>query len=242
MTLGAAIFDVFGTVVDWRRGVAEAVAPALAARRLAVSPWDFADAWRAEYQPAMERIRSGDRGYVALDALHLENLGRVLDALGIAAEFDDRARGALNRAWERLPPWPDAVAGLAAIRAQGLLVAPCSNGSIGMMARLARHGGLVWDAVLGADVARGYKPEPEVYRRSVEALGLAAGEVMMVAAHNDDLRAARALGLATAFVPRPTEYGEDQVTDLQAEEDWDVVAPDLGALASALARKARPGA
>jgi 2-haloacid dehalogenase len=231
--LKAAIFDVFGTVVDWRRGVAEAVAPVLTEKGIAVSPLAFADAWRAEYQPAMAQVRDGNRGYVALDDLHLENLGRVLAAHGIADRFSATESAALNTAWERLPPWDDAVAGMTALRAT-MIVAPCSNGSIALMTRLARFGCLPWDCILGADVARAYKPDPLAYTRSVAALRLRPEEVVMVAAHNGDLAAARAQGLRTAFVPRPTEYGPDQTTDLGPEDQWDYIAPDIGALADAL--------
>ncbi|MEM9783381.1 MAG: HAD family hydrolase, partial [Pseudomonadota bacterium] len=147
MTVKAAIFDVFGTVVDWRTGVAEAVAPALAAKGTGLEPRAFADAWRAEYQPGMERVRSGGRPYVALDVLHRENLERVLAAHGLSAAFGDHEKAALNTAWEQLPPWPDSVGGIAAIAVQ-MPVAPCSNGSIGLMVRLARFAGLTWDAIL----------------------------------------------------------------------------------------------
>jgi len=230
----AAIFDVFGTVVDWRRGVAEAVAPAFAEKGLELDPFAFADAWRREYQPAMERIRSGARGYAALDDLHLENLERVLAFLDIAGCFAEAERRDLNTAWERLPPWPDSVAGLARIR-RAMIVAPCSNGSIALMTRLARFAGLGWDCILGADIARAYKPAAEAYLLSAAALRLAPGEVVMVAAHNDDLAAARALGFATAFVPRPAEHGPGQATDLGPTGEWDIVAADLEDLAERLA-------
>lgn len=233
MTPKAAIFDVFGTVVDWRRGVAEAVAPVLAAKGIAVAPEAFADAWRAEYDPAMARVREGARGYVPLDDLHLENLERVLARLAIAERFTETERREMNRAWEKLPPWPDSVAGLAAIRARRL-VAPCSNGSVALMARLARFGGLEWDCILGAETARDYKPNPAVYLASAAALRLAPAEVVMVAAHNGDLRAARAVGLQTAFVPRPGEHGPGQTIDLAPEGDWDFVAEDFPALARQL--------
>ncbi len=214
----AFLFDVFGTCVDWRSSVARDVAAALPG----VDAFAFADAWRGEYQPAMERVRSGGRGYVPLDLLHLENLDRVLARFGV--ELADRA--GLNRAWERFDPWPDVVPGLQALQETGL-VAACSNGSVGMMARLARWGGLPWDAILGADVARDYKPKPEVYLRSVEVLGLAPGQVVMVAAHNEDLAAAAEAGLGTAFVARPREHGAGQTTDLRPTGDWDLVASDF---------------
>jgi 2-haloacid dehalogenase len=229
----ALIFDVFGTVVDWRNGVASVCAEAFAAREINFSPLEFADLWRAEYQPAMQRIRSGNRGYVRLDVLHRENLDTVLAATALGGSFSEGERNALNHAWEQLPPWPDTVEGLQLLKADQLL-APCSNGSIALMARLARFAGLPWDAILGADIARSYKPDLQVYLASVAALGLSPNEVMMVAAHNDDLFAARECGLMTAFVCRPTEYGPEQTTDLGAESDWDFVAETLPHLAGLL--------
>ncbi|MEC3863046.1 haloacid dehalogenase type II [Mesobacterium sp. TK19101] len=219
----ALIFDVFGTCVDWRSSVARAVAQALPG----VDALAFADAWRGEYQPAMERIRAGGRGYVALDDLHLENLHRVAERFGVTAP------DTLNAAWERLDPWPDVVPGLTALRQRHIL-APCSNGSIVLMTRLARHARLPWDCILGAEIARDYKPKPEVYLASCAALRLHPSAVMMVAAHNDDLVAARAVGLRTAFVTRATEHGPGQTTDLTPADDWDIVAPDFIALAQRL--------
>jgi 2-haloacid dehalogenase len=221
--LKALIFDVFGTCVDWRGSVAREVAKVFPDLDAAA----FATAWRAEYDPAMARIRDGGRGYVALDDLHLENLHRV------AASFGVTAPDHLNAAWERLDPWPDVVPGLTALKAQRI-VAPCSNGSIALMTRLARWGGLPWDCILGAEIARDYKPKPQVYLASCAALRLDPSEVMMVAAHNDDLAAAREAGLATGFVPRPTEHGPAQVTDLAPSADWDVVAGDFRDLARRL--------
>jgi 2-haloacid dehalogenase len=218
LAIRALIFDVFGTCVDWRTSVAREVAAVLPG----VDAYAFADAWRGEYQPAMERIRAGKRGYVALDDLHLENLARVLEMFGAACADPN----ALNRAWEKLNPWPDVSPGLKELKKLAL-IAPCSNGSIAMMARLARYGDLPWDCVLGADIARDYKPNAEVYLASARALRLAPKEIMMVAAHNDDLEAAQNAGLKTAFVPRPTEHGDAQHTDLCPSENWTIVAQDF---------------
>lgn len=229
----ALIFDVFGTIVDWRGGVAAECARIFAQKAIAFDPHDFADLWRAEYQPAMERIRTGGRGYVALDTLHRENLDRVLEKTGLAGRFTTPERDSLNHAWERLPPWPDSVAALTALRPH-FVIAPCSNGSIALMARLARFGGLPWDAILGAEIARDYKPRPAVYLTSCAALGLEPARVMMVAAHNDDLQAARAAGLKTGFFPRALEYGPGQQSDLAASGPWDVVARDMTELADIL--------
>lgn len=229
----AVIFDVFGTCVDWRSGVADEVRTFFAAKSVEVEPIGFADAWRAEYQPAMKVIRSGDRGYVDLDVLHRENLDRVLAATGLFEALDAQERDTLNHAWEKLPAWPDVVKGLDAMRSHAI-IAPCSNGSIALMTRLARYAGLPWDCILGAPIARNYKPEPVVYLASCTALRLEPAEVLMVAAHNDDLAAARAAGLMTAFVARPTEHGVEQKTDLAPASDWDFVAEDFVALARAL--------
>lgn len=219
----AFIFDVFGTCVDWRTSVAREVQAVLPD----VDALAFADAWRAEYQPAMERIRVGGRGYVRLDTLHLENLEIVIKNFGVGPI--DAA--SLSTAWEKLDPWPDVAPGLTALRDKGL-IATCSNGSIGMMARLARWGGLPWDALVGADVAKDYKPKPEVYLASARALGLRPEQVTMVAAHNEDLVAARDAGFSTAFVPRPAEHGAGQTSDLEATSDWDIVARDFVDLAA----------
>lgn len=229
----AAIFDVFGTVVDWRSGVAGMAARVFAEKAIALDPLAFADAWRGEYQPAMERIRSGQRGYVALDDLHLENLDRVLKRFDLSDAFDEGERRTLNTAWEQLPPWPDAAEGLAAIK-RHVIVGTCSNGSIALMARLARFGGLAWDCILGADVAKAYKPQPEAYLHSAAALRLDPGEVLMVAAHNDDLAAAAAQGLKTAFVPRPDEAGPG-TGEATPTGDWTLVAVDFHDLAEKLA-------
>ena len=228
----ALIFDIFGTVVDWRTGVAREVEAFFADADRTVDPIAFADSWRAKYQPSMEEIRSGRRSYTVLDILHRENLDATLAELGLDDAVDDDGRARLNRAWEKLPPWPDVVPGLEALHSRCLL-APCSNGSIAMMARLARFAGLPWDAIVGADIAHDYKPQAAVYRASAAALGLAPEQVMMVAAHNFDLAAARDAGLAAAFVSRPDEYGGGPVgtPDLEPSDNWEAVVPDFMALA-----------
>lgn len=223
----ALIFDVFGTLVDWRTSVARFLAPHL--QDTGIDPTEFAVAWRNQYQPGMERVRSGGRGYVPLDDLHLENLDVVLEAFGCGARFDAQSRRTMNAAWEHLDPWPDVVPGLTQLKPHAI-IAPNSNGSFALMTRLARYGALPWDVILGADVARNYKPEPAVYLASCEALRLPPAQVMMVAAHNDDLHAAQALGLQTGFVPRPTEHGPGQTTDLEPTGNWTRTAPDLIAL------------
>jgi 2-haloacid dehalogenase len=228
----ALVFDVFGTVVDWRSGVARDAAPFLARYATSrVDPAAFADAWRKRYDPAMEAVRAGRRPFVRLDVLHRENLVAVLPAFGIdpakvpAAELDE-----LNLTWHRLDPWPDVVAGLARLKSR-YVIAPLSNGNVILMLDMAKRAGLPWDAILGAELARAYKPSPEAYLRTLDILAMRPDEVCMVAAHNGDLAAARACGLATAFVPRPTEHGPGQTTDLVPEQEWDVVARDFRDLA-----------
>jgi len=230
----ALFFDVFGTCVDWRSGVAREVAELAALRGVTVDAEGIADAWRAEYQPQLETVRSGRRPWVTLDVLHRESLERVLAGTALegagAAERDE-----LTRAWHRLDPWPDTVEGLTRMRARHV-IAPNSNGHIALVLNMARRAGLPWDVILGAETARAYKTRPEAYLRNVEAVGLAPHEVMMVAAHNGDLIAAAACGLRTAFVVRPTEHGPGQTTDLEPEGDYDIVAADLIALAESLDR------
>jgi 2-haloacid dehalogenase len=225
----AVLFDTFGTVVDWRSGIAAAVGELTDA----VDGLAFADAWRARYQPSMEPIRAGRRPFVRLTDLHRENLVATLADFGWSLA-PDRAEH-LNRAWERLPAWPDSVDGLLRLK-ENHLIGPLSNGDTALLVRMARHAGLPWDVVLGSDVTRRYKPQPEAYTRTAALLDLPLGAVMLVAAHNNDLTAARAAGLATGFLPRPTEHGPGQTTDLTAEADWDVVATDLVDLAERLIR------
>jgi 2-haloacid dehalogenase len=232
--IGLLGFDVFGTVVDWRSSVARACEPFLRAHGVAADALDFADAWRAQYQPAMEAVRSSRRQWVKLDVLNLENLQRVLEAHGADTKaIDPAVLAQLNRCWEQLDPWPDAVPGLLRLKRR-FAIAPISNGHIAGMLRLARYGGLPWDVILGAEIARTYKPQPAVYLASCAAAGLAPVEVCMVAAHNSDLAAARALGLRTVFLRRPREHGPQQSTDLAAEQDWDIVVDSMLELADAL--------
>lgn len=198
----ALLFDVFGTVVDWRKGVAREVRTLLGP---GVDAHAIADAWRGRYQPLLEEVRSGRRSYVRLDVLHRAGLLTVLDQFGVETP-DESTLSRLVTAWHRLDPWPDARPGLERLRGR-YLVATLSNGDVGLMARLARHGGLGWDAVLGAGFARAYKPRPEVYLASCDALDLRPERCLMVAAHSSDLAAAAAVGMRTAHVARPDEHG-----------------------------------
>lgn len=230
----ALLFDVFGTVVDWRSGIAREAAEFLSRHGLAGDAYSFADAWRRRYDPAMEEVRSGRRPFTRLDVLHRENLEATLRGFGAdPAALPEDELAELNRAWHRLDPWSDSVQGLERLRAH-FTIAPLSNGNIGLLLEMAKRAGLPWDAILGAEVSRAYKPRPEAYTRTAEVLGLQPRECMLVAAHNDDLRAARQVGFATGFVPRPLEHGPGQSTDLTPEERWDVVAEDFLTLADRL--------
>lgn len=229
----AFLFDVFGTVVDWRGSMIREVSAAMGRAGASLDTAAFVDAWRGLYQPSMEAVRSGARPWTILDTLHRESLDALLGQYGVAAHFDAPARQALTRAWTRLDPWPDAVDGVAALRRIGF-VASCSNGDIALMAHLARHAGLSWDAILGAEPNRDYKPKPAVYLGSCAQLYLPPHEVMMVAAHASDLAAARAQGLQTAFVARPHEFGPNGALDPADAAGWDVSVQSIGAVARAL--------
>lgn len=230
----AVLFDTFGTVVDWRTGIARQAAAFAAAHGQELDAEAFADDWRALYQPAMEAIRSGAREFATLDTLHRENLNHVLRRHGFDPDqLDARALEELNTSWHRLPSWPDSVEGLAVIR-RGYIVGPLSNGNTSLLLNMARNAGLPWDVIIGSDMTRTYKPLPMAYLRTAEFLDLKPGEVMLAAAHNNDLHAAREAGLATAFIARPTEYGPGQVADLAPESDWDLSTSSMIELARGL--------
>lgn len=241
----AVLFDTFGTVVDWRTGIASAVGDFAHRYEIRIDATQFADAWRSRYQPAMHRVRSGQRAFVDLDTLHRENLDAVLRDAGLdPAGFAPDDVDALARSWRWLPPWPDSVAGISAL-ATAFIVGPLSNGNTALLVDMAKYAGLPWDVVLGSDVGRSYKPDPAAYRTPVTYLGLEPGEIMLVAAHNGDLAAARSAGLATGFVVRAHEHGPAQLSDLEPEADWDVVAGSMIELAELLdvrsSAAARPG-
>lgn len=231
--LKAVTFDVFGTVVDWRGGVARESELILGQEQGLSLDWNaFAVYWRSLYDPAMKKIRDSNREFVILDQLHRENLDQVMAEFKLD-ELDADSMKRLNEVWHRLPPWPDVVAGLTRLKSRYIL-ASLSNGNIALMVNLARHSGLPWDAILGGEIARAYKPSPEAYIRSAAALGLDPEQCMLVAAHNGDLAAAREQGFRTGFVPRPNEHGANQDKDLKAESDWDVIADDFNDLAAKL--------
>jgi 2-haloacid dehalogenase len=224
----ALLFDVFGTLVDWRRGVARELRRVL--RVDAAEADEMADAWRAEYQPAMEEVRAGRIAFCKLDVLHRRNLDLVLERFGHDA--DEPTRRELVLAWHRLDAWPDVTPALTRLGTK-FLVAPCSNGHIALMAALARRNGWHWDAILGAEHARDYKPKAEVYLAACDAFDAAPRDVVMVAAHSSDLEAAARAGLRTAFIARPHEQGPER-SETHASVAVDFSAADLGALATQL--------
>ena len=228
----ALLFDVFGTVVDWRSSIIDEMRRLGAEKNISGDWAAFADDWRGLYQPAMEEVRSGRRPWTILDMLHRESLDKLAVRYGLASLSEPDMRH-INAMWHRLKPWPDAVAGLTRLKSR-YIIGTLSNGNIGLLTRMAKHAGLPWDVVLGAETARAYKPLPRAYLASVEQLNLAPAQVMLVAAHNGDLAAAAAVGLRTGFVARPTEYGPHQRRDVTASGAWDLHTNSFLALADGL--------
>ena len=227
----ALTFDVFGTVVNWRDSIAREAEALLGPKGHRLEWLRFAEDWRARYQPSMERVRTGQRPWVKLDVLHRENLVALLQELGISGlsepEIDE-----LNRAWHRLDPWPDSVAGLVRLKSK-YVISPLSNGNFCLLVEMAKRAGLPWDCVISADLLGAYKPDPKTYLGAAKLLGLEPGEVMMVAAHGADLKAAGALGLRTAFVARPDEHGPGGPVE-PTPENVDVATTSFLELASRL--------
>ena len=234
----ALLFDVFGTVVDWRTGIAREVESVAKKNDISIDPFDFADAWRAEYQPAMEEIRKGRRSFTILDILHMENLKKIAPKFNLHNISDEDFKF-LVTAWHRLPGWPDSSEGLNALKNKYIL-ATQSNGNIALIVNMAKFSNLNWDVILGAEVIGHYKPEPEAYLKACSALDLKTEECLMVAAHDDDLKAASLQGMKTAYVHRPFEYGRDklfdiaEVNDYKGNKKWNIVSNDLNDLAKQL--------
>lgn len=225
-------FDVFGTLVDWRTSIAREAAIVFAkAGRSDIDPARFADGWRGLYQPAMEAVRSGKRPFTRLDVLNRETLDILLAAHDVTLA-EETARD-FAFAWRRLDAWPDAVTGLTRLKAH-FPVVTLSNGNIALTMELARRAALPFDAILGAEAVQAFKPTPEAYLRTADLLGIAPGELCLVAAHHSDLAAARACGLQTAYVDRPMEYGGQIAPDAHMAQDWEWSAGDLEALAAAM--------
>ncbi len=226
----ALVFDVFGTVVDWRGSITKEGERLGESKGITSVDWaKFADSWRAGYGPSMNRVRTGELPWTNIDALHRMTLDRLLDEFGVKglseAEKDD-----FNRGWHRLHPWPDSVSGLTRLKGK-YVIATLSNGNVALLTNMAKFGGLPWDCILSAELARHYKPDPETYQMAADLLGLRNEQVMMVAAHKGDLRSAQKLGLRAAFVTRPHEFGPGREVDLTPEPSFDINAGDFNELA-----------
>ena len=225
----ALIFDVFGTVVDWRASIIVEGREWNRRKGWTIDWARFADRWRAGYAPSMNKVRTGEIGWTKLDALHRMVLDQLLEEFGPRG-LSEAEKDGINRVWHRLQPWPDAVAGLTRLKKK-YIIAPLSNGNVSLLTNMAKHAGLPWDAVLSAELAWHYKPDPEAYLTAADLLGCSPPEVMMVAAHRGDLDAARKLGLKAAFVHRPHEFGPAKKADTAKADEYDVVASDFQDLA-----------
>lgn len=228
----ALVFDVFGTVVDWRGSILRECR-ALGRRRKIAADWDaFTDAWRAGYRPAMDRVRRGEAPFEKIDVIHRAILEDVLPQFKIAT-LTEAEKAHLNLVWHRLRPWPDAVRGLKRLKSK-LIVSTLSNGNTGLLVDMAKHGGLPWDCIFSSDTFQHFKPDPEMYLGAADRLNLGPEEVMMVASHKSDLRAAAGCGLKTAFVKRPHEFGRNNNPDLAPEAEFTVNAESFLDLADQL--------
>lgn len=223
----ALVFDVFGTVVDWHSGVVRDGKRLNEAKGLDVDWAAFADAWRDEFQPSLARVRQGEIPWCNLDALHRESLEQLLERFGVD-DLSDEEKEHLNRVWHQLDPWPDSIPGLNRLRSD-YLIAPLSNGHMRLLTNMAKRAGIPWDLILSPELSGHYKPDEEVYLTAVDLLDLQPEEVMMVAAHERDLDASREVGLRTAYIHRPLEWGPARADDAvrPAESTYDIVAEDL---------------
>lgn len=228
----ALTFDVFGTVVDWRGSIIRECSAMGAERGFDVDWAAFADAWRGGYGPFMDRVRKGELPWTKIDTLHRMILDGLLEQFHISG-LSEADKDHLNRVWHRLHPWSDSIEGLTRLR-RGYTLATLSNGNVALLTNMAKHAGLPWDCILSAELVKHYKPDPEAYLGAADLLGLEPGEVMMVAAHKGDLRAAQAQGLKAAFVPRPLEHGPGREVDTTPEPGFDYNATDFNDLAAQL--------
>jgi 2-haloacid dehalogenase len=232
VSVKALVFDVFGTVVDWRGSIVEEGSAWGKAKGITVDWARFADEWRDGYVPSMAKVRKGEMPWTNLDHLNrllLENLLKKFHIEGLSDDEKDH----WNRVWHRLKPWPDSIAGLARLRKK-YTIAPLSNGNVALLSNMAKHAGIPWDLILSAELARHYKPDREVYLTAVSLLELKPEEVMMCAAHSSDLTAARSYGLRTGFIHRPGEFGQADKADDAKPGDFDVVSQDIADLATKL--------
>jgi 2-haloacid dehalogenase len=229
----ALLFDVFGTVVDWRSSLIADFTAWSQANGVTGDWAALVDAWRSAYVPSMNEVRKHpERGFINLDTLHRQSLERLVAEHRVTG-LRDGDLDHLTKGWHRLNPWSDSVAGLTRLKTK-FVISPLSNGNVALLVNMAKHAGLPWDLILCAEVFRHYKPDPETYLGAAKLLGLDPGEVMLVAAHNADLKGAKACGLATCFVPRPTEYGPLQSRDFGPDGEWTMVVSDIGDLADRL--------
>ena len=226
----ALVFDVFGTVVDWRTSLINDFTKWGEARGIKADWTALVDGWRAVYTASMDEVRKNPQhGYVILDVLHRRSLEKLIAQFDIKG-LTDADLHHLTLGWHRLHGWPDSVAGLTRLKTK-YIISPLSNGNVGLLTNMAKFAGLPWDLVRSAELCEHYKPDPETYLGAARLLGLPPEQVMMVAAHNYDLKHAQKHGLKTAFVARPTEYGPLQKVDFEATGNWDIVAKDFGAIA-----------
>ena len=233
MDIKALTFDVFGTVVDWRSSIAREGEVFAKLHNIKGIDWvKFAESWRAGYTPSMNRVRNGEIPWANIDELHKSILNKLILKYGIEG-ISDEDKNDFNRAWHRLSPWPDVLGGLKRLHSK-FVIATLSNGNVSLLTNMAKNAGLPWDYILSAELSKHYKPDPEVYKNAVGLLGLHPYQVMMVAAHNFDLEAAKKIGMKTAYVHRPLEFGPDKDLEQISIEDFDFIAKDFENLAEIL--------
>jgi 2-haloacid dehalogenase len=231
-SIQALTFDVFGTVVDWRGSIIREMKQLAHTNNIAIDAAAFADGWRAGYQPAMQRVRSGDLPWMNIDALHRMILDDLLRKFSIT-NLTEVEKIYLNKVWHRLKPWPDSVRGLKRLKKK-FIITTLSNGNVSLLTNMAKFGGLPWDCIISAEHAKHYKPDPEAYQLAASLLDLKTDEVLMVAAHKSDLVAAQKTGNRTAFIKRPLEYGKDFKNDIKRDKKFDIHALDFNDLADQL--------
>ena len=221
----AMTFDVFGTVVDWRSSIARE-AKMMGEQKGFDFDWDnFADKWRAGYGPSMNKVRTGELPWTKIDVLHRMILDELLSEYNIT-NLTESEKDHFNRAWHRLDPWPDSVPGLTELK-KSYVISPLSNGNVALLVNMAKYGGLPWDTVLSAELAQHYKPDPEAYQSTSEFLGFPIEQIMMVAAHKNDLKSAKGQGMMTGYIPRPKEHGPNTTVDSNPEDYIDIIGENF---------------